>query len=123
MFIPVALNAELHKVFWTVPCSAIDTGEGAESKASFKIINFWRKHQIMNCFISTHAAEEQWETAAARNSPAPARSYYRTSQVLDTTPAESICITPVPEAFNIAVQGRLSYPACGGHSLQNKEPI
>lgn len=76
-FIQVALNPELHKVFWTIPRSAIESRGQRECKMSFTFINFWRKHQITNPFISAHTAEEQWETTMATTRPAPAWCYQK----------------------------------------------
>lgn len=70
-FIQVAFSPELHKVFWTIPHSAIESRGQRECKMSFRFISFWRKHQITNPFISAHTAEEQWGTMA-RTRPAPA---------------------------------------------------
>lgn len=75
-FIQVALNSELHKVFWTIPRSAIEFRGQRECKTSFTFINFWRKHQITNPFIPAHTAEEHRE-AMARTRPAPARCYQK----------------------------------------------
>lgn len=76
-FIQVALNPELHKVFWTIPRSAIESRGQRECKMSFTFINFWRKHQITNPFISAHTAGEQWETTMATSRPAPAWCYQK----------------------------------------------
>lgn len=76
-FIQVALNPELHKVFWTIPHSAIESRGQRECKISFTFINFWRKHQITNPFISAHTAEKQNETTMATTRPAPAWHYQK----------------------------------------------
>lgn len=76
-FIQVALNPELHKVFWTIPRSAIESRGQREYKMSLTFINSRRKYQITNPFISAHTAEEQWETTVARTRPAPAWCYQK----------------------------------------------
>lgn len=73
----MALNPELHKVFRTIPRSAIESRGQRECKMSFTFINFWRKHQITNPFISAHTAEEQRETTMATTRPVPAWCYQK----------------------------------------------